>query len=155
MLLLDLLLYTDSDLTCSKIIQLFQGEFPASEAKELGTYLNIPYAITQEFRINNMGNAKGMLIDVLNYWLENDPEKSWSKLAEAVKNCGYGILADKIRQNSSQFDEGNAGEVSSEALLFMWYIDGVYYCLQVSMFKIPTLSFKMLTISTKSIHFKH
>ena len=49
-----------------------------------------------------MGNAKGMLIDVLNYWLETDPEKSWSKLAEAVEDCGYGVQAEKIRQKSSQ-----------------------------------------------------
>ena len=80
----------------------FGGEFPASEAKELGTYLDIPRANIQEFRQNNVGNAKGMLIDVLDYWLETDPEKSWSKLTEAVEDCGYGVLAEKIRQKSSQ-----------------------------------------------------
>ena len=80
----------------------FGGEFPASGAKELGTYLEVPHAEIQEFRDNNMGNAKGMLIDVLNYWLEMDTEKSWSKLAEAVKDCSYGVLAEKIRQKSSQ-----------------------------------------------------
>ena len=100
----------DSDLTCSKIMRLFHGELPASEAKELGTYLDVPHAKIQEFRENNMGKANGMLIDVLNYWLEMDSEKSRSKLAEAVKNCGYGVLADKIRQKSSQLLEGSAGE---------------------------------------------
>ena len=84
-----------------------------------------------------MGKAKGMLIDVLNYWLETDAEKSWNKLAEAVKECGYGVLAEKIRQKSLQRVEGSAGEVTSEALLFTWDIDGVYYCLQVSMFNMP------------------
>ena len=83
-------------------MRLFCGEFPASEAKELATYLDVSRANIQEFRENNIGNAKGMLIDVLNYWLETDPEKSWSKLAEAVKDCGYGVLAEKIRQDSSQ-----------------------------------------------------
>ena len=29
---------------------------------------------------NNTGNVEGLMIDVLNYWLETDPEKSWSKL---------------------------------------------------------------------------
>ena len=104
-------------------MRLFHGEFPASEAKELGIYLDVPHAKIQEFRENNMGNANGMLIDVLNYWLETDSEKSWSKLAEAVKNCGYGVLADRIRQKSSQLLEGSAGEVPSEALLFIWIID--------------------------------
>ena len=83
-------------------MRLFQGEFPASEAKELGTYLDVPRATIQEFRQNNMGDAKGMLIDILDYWLERVPEKSWSKLAEAVEDCGYGVLAEKIRQKSSQ-----------------------------------------------------
>ena len=90
------------NLKCGNIMRLFGGEFPASEAKELGTYLDVPHARIQEFRENNMGNAKGMLIDVLNYWLETDPEKCWSKLAEAVEDCGYGVLAEKIRQKSSQ-----------------------------------------------------
>ena len=44
-----------------------------------------------------MGDVKGMLIDVLNYWLETDPRKSWSKLAEAVEDCNHGVLAEKIR----------------------------------------------------------
>ena len=83
-------------------MQLFRGEFPASKAKELGTYLEVPDANIQEFRENNMVNVNGMLIDVLNYWLKTDPEKSWSKLAEAVEDCGYGVLAEKMRQKSSQ-----------------------------------------------------
>ena len=45
-----------------------------------------------------MGDIKGMLIDVLNYWLETDPRKSWSKLAGAVEECGHRVLAEKIRQ---------------------------------------------------------
>ena len=83
-------------------MRLFRGEFPASKAKELGTYLEVPDTSMQEFRTNNTGDSKGMLIDVLNYWLKTDPEKSWSKLAEAVEDCGYGVLAEKIRQKSSQ-----------------------------------------------------
>ena len=90
------------DLKCGKIMRLFGQEFAANVAKELGTFLDVPHAKIQEFRENNIGNARGMLIDVLNYWLETDPEKSWSKLAEAVEDCGYGVLAEKIRQKSSQ-----------------------------------------------------
>ena len=45
-----------------------------------------------------MGDVKGMLIDVLDHWLETDPRKSWSKLAEAVEDCGNTVLAEKIRQ---------------------------------------------------------
>ena len=94
--------YFEGDLKCPAILRLFQGEFPANKAKELGTYLEVPDASIQEFRQNNMNYAKGMLIDVLNYWLKTDPEKSRSKLAEAVKYCGSGVLAENIRQKSSQ-----------------------------------------------------
>ena len=35
--------------------------------------------------------------DMINYWLENDKDKSWLKLAGAVQTCGDAILADTIR----------------------------------------------------------
>ena len=71
------------ELKCGNIMRLFQDEFPASDAKSLGTYLDIiPYAKIKVFRQDNTGDTEGMLIDVLDYWLETDPEKSWTKLAE-------------------------------------------------------------------------
>ena len=42
-------------------------------------------------------DSQKMMQDVLQYWLENDKDKSWMKLAEAIKECGYGVLADNIR----------------------------------------------------------
>ena len=84
-------------------MRLFHGDFRDSAAEELGTYLDIPNTIIQEFREYNKGNPKGLLIDVLDYWIETDPENSWSKLAEAVEDCGYGVLAEKIRQKFSDF----------------------------------------------------
>ena len=44
------------NLKCGNIMQRFGGEFPASEAKELATYLDVPDAKIQEFRENNMVN---------------------------------------------------------------------------------------------------
>ena len=88
------------ELKCGNILRLFGNEFPASDAKSLGTYLDVPHAKIKLFRHDNTGDAEGMLIDVLDYWLETDPEKSWSKLAEAVEDCGYGVLAEKIRSVS-------------------------------------------------------
>ena len=78
-------------------MHLFGDKFPSSKAKELGTYLSISHVRLKDFSHNNMGNVEGMMIDVLNYWLETDPRKSWIKLAEAVEECGYGVLANKIR----------------------------------------------------------
>ena len=71
---------------CDNILRIFGDEFLPSKAKELGTYLNIPSGKLDEFRHNKMGEVKGMLIDVLNYWLETDPNKSWSEMAEAMED---------------------------------------------------------------------
>ena len=37
--------------------------------------------------------------DMINYWLESDKDKSWTKLAGAVQTCGHAhaVLADTIR----------------------------------------------------------
>ena len=90
------------DLKMSKIMQLFRGNFPCSEARKLGTFLDLSYTKLQDLSHNHTGNVDGLMMDVLSYWLETDPEKSWSKLAEAVENCGYGVVAGNIRQKSSQ-----------------------------------------------------
>ena len=50
---------------------------------------------------NNSSDAKGFLLDTINYWLENDTEKSWSKLAEAVEDCGHKLLAETARSMES------------------------------------------------------
>ena len=87
-------------------MRLLGDEFPFCKAKELGTYLNISRVRLQDFSHNNMGNAEGMMIDVLNYWLETDPRKCWTKLAGAVEDCGYGVLADKIRRVKDSHSHG-------------------------------------------------
>jgi len=72
-------------------------EFPASNAENLGLYLNLPHARIQKFSHDNPRNCRKMMQDVLCYWLENDKDKSWLKLADAVQDCGYQVLAVKIR----------------------------------------------------------
>ena len=89
---------TVKDLKYGQIMRLFQGNFPCSEARRLGAFLDLSYSKLQDLSHNNMGNVDGLLMDVLNYWLETDPEKSWEKLAEAVEDCGYRVLAERIRQ---------------------------------------------------------
>ena len=74
-------------------------EFPASEASELGVYLDIPLPRLKEFKDNNSKYCKKVMQDVINYWLENSKDKSWMKLAGAVEACGHAGLADTIRSN--------------------------------------------------------
>ena len=72
-------------------------EFPASEANELGVYLDLPLPRLKEFSDNNSKDCKKVMQDVINYWLENSKNKSWMKLAGAVEACGHAGLADTIR----------------------------------------------------------
>ena len=78
-------------------MRLFRDKFPASDTKKLGIYLDISCAKLQELQQNNFSDSEGFLIDAINYWLKNDTEKSWSKLAEAVENCGHKLLAEEAR----------------------------------------------------------
>ena len=78
-------------------MQSLYDEFPSSKAGELGVYLDIPPARLEEISHNNPRDCKKVMQDVINYWLENDKEKSWMKLAGAVQTCGHAFLADTIR----------------------------------------------------------
>ena len=84
-------------LKSGKIMRLFRDNFPCSEAWRLGAFLDLSYSKLQKLSQQH----KGLTMDILNYLLEMDPEKSWSKLADAVEDCGYGVLVEKIRQKSS------------------------------------------------------
>jgi len=59
--------------------------------------LHISDVKLKEFSHKSLRNPEGMLFDVLNFWLNNDPKKSWHKLADAVEECDYRNLAKKIK----------------------------------------------------------
>ena len=73
-----------------------EGDFPADKAGELGIYLGIKPRRISALKSNNNGNADGMLSAILSEWLNNDGEKSWEKLAKALRNLGHSLMADKI-----------------------------------------------------------
>jgi len=89
------------DLKVMNIMKVFNDEFSSGDAMKLGTYLDIPHSKLKEFKKNHTGDVGEMLLEVLNYWLENDSEKSWPRLADAVKYCGYKNLAEKIKSRIS------------------------------------------------------
>jgi len=86
-----------SSLNLGNILEIFKNEFPASKAGTLGIYLGIAPPMLDDFKRNNMGNAAGEMEAVLKHWLATDENKSWAKLADAVKNCDHPLLANKFR----------------------------------------------------------
>ena len=58
-----------------------------------------PQVITTIISLNRSGiggNSDSILTDIINYWLNNDVNKSWNKLAEALINCGYKVIGNAI-----------------------------------------------------------
>ena len=62
------------ELKIFSILELFKGQFSASKAKKLVTYLDFPEARLQEFKKIHIGNAHIMLMKVLIHWLDSDEE---------------------------------------------------------------------------------
>ena len=81
---------------------LFKKEdFPADKAGELGTFLGINHGRISTLKSNNVGNADEMLSAILSEWLNNDSEKSWEKLAKALRNLSHSLIADKIEKGET------------------------------------------------------
>ena len=76
------------------------GDFPADEAEELGIFLGMKKGRIDVLGINNSGNADQLLTAIIEEWLRNDKEKSWKKLADAVRSCHHPLLADKILEQN-------------------------------------------------------
>lgn len=74
------------------------GNFSAADASKLGDGLGVPNSKIREFRSENPFDTEDMLMAIINYWLNNDFEKSWDKLANALKRrCNNAVLAGKIQ----------------------------------------------------------
>ena len=54
----------------------------------LGRYLGIPASYLKHIEKNYGSNAERCRIEVIDYWLNNDPEPTQSKLAQAVEDMG-------------------------------------------------------------------
>ena len=50
-------------------------------------------------------NVQNLLTKVVSFWLQNDSEKSWKKLADAIERCSYKLLAVNIRKNIIQEEQ--------------------------------------------------
>ena len=70
---------------------------------QLGVQLGISTADLNQIRMNYPNNAQQCKTEVLDLWLRNAPECSWTKLAQAVEAMGgYAVLAEELRKKMSQ-----------------------------------------------------
>ena len=64
----------------------------------LGIYLGIPTSYLKHIEKNYVSNAERCRIEVIDYWLNNDPESTQNKLAQAVEDMGgYANVVQTLR----------------------------------------------------------
>ena len=71
--------------------------FYVSKYEELGLQLNVQLNIIKGIE-SDCQDAQSTLSHVLQHWLNNDVEASWSKLADALQSCNFRNLANIIRK---------------------------------------------------------
>ena len=70
---------------------------------QLGVQLGISTADLDQIQMNYPRNAQQCKMKVLDLWLQNSPERSWAKLAQAVEAMGgYAVLAEELRKKMAQ-----------------------------------------------------
>ena len=72
---------------------LIKEHFPAGKARQLGVFLDVPQERLHTFAVNN---PDGVLMDVITYWIDNDGEASWDRLATVLEECGHAVMAKKV-----------------------------------------------------------
>ena len=83
-----------------KEIQNELREMTAAIWYQLGVQLEIPLAKLTTIESDHPRDAQRCLTEVINRWLRNTPECSWTKLARAVEAMGdYTVLAEKLNEN--------------------------------------------------------
>ena len=94
-------------LTLVNIKTFFKEEdFPADRAGELGTYLGIKPGRISTLKSNNLGNADEFLSAIISDWLNDDSEKSWKKLADALRYLNHSLMSDKLVGGGTVPQEG-------------------------------------------------
>ena len=73
----------------------------------LGKFLGISAAVIERLAHDSGSNSERLLSVVIDYWLRNDIDQSWSKLADALQLCNYRVLAENIRAMSKRPNSHN------------------------------------------------
>ena len=63
----------------------------------LGTQLDVKHSRLKKIR-REIDTDDGRRNEMINYWLNTDPEASWEKLSEALVRVDHRILADKVNK---------------------------------------------------------
>ena len=63
---------------------------------KLGVQLDFKKGRLDIIKANHPNDVEGAKLELVSEWLNNDPDKSWDKLASALRQIGHINLSDKI-----------------------------------------------------------
>ena len=63
---------------------------------KLGVQLDFKKGRLDIIKANHPNDVEGAKMELVSEWLNNDPDKSWDKLASALRQIGHINLSDKI-----------------------------------------------------------
>ena len=63
---------------------------------KLGVQLDFKRGRLDIIKADHRNDADGAKLELVSEWLNNDPDKSWDKLASALRQIGHINLSDKI-----------------------------------------------------------
>ena len=95
-----------------------------TDVHTLGVLLGFSPSKLATIRENNPRNNDQQKSDMLNIWLENDPEKSWNKLVRVLVEMDKGAIAKKIAEKYCP-DFVLPGESAVHSIIFLftsWYV---------------------------------
>ena len=70
----------------------------APQWKLLGIFLNLDANLLGVIEVDNHQRVKMCLMEMLQLWLKQDPQPSWSTLVEALREMGEENLAQSIEE---------------------------------------------------------
>ena len=83
----------------------------ASKWQAVGVQLEVPTWTLKEIDYENRGDCSRALSDMLDEWINNDPNVSWEMVVEVLKSCSVGE-----RALARDIETKRLGRSASEAL---------------------------------------
>ena len=102
-----LLFISSADSTCLTLKEILNELGEVTDWYQLGIQLGLEPQTLNFIERNHPHDALRCKTEVLNWWLQNELEISWWKLAKAVEAIGgHKVLADKLIKNMHPVPEG-------------------------------------------------
>ena len=85
--------FTAEELSFKQVFNAIKGVI---QWYQLGVQLDLEKSRLEIIKANHPNDVVAAKLELVSEWLNNDPDKSWAKLASALRQIGHINLSDKI-----------------------------------------------------------